>query len=294
MNEHRNSGVGLLQMVIALGLIAVLMAILLPQLSNVASNKPTSVKSQAKDTQSLYGVMQGLAVLSGGGVNEMPLPSKLDRRNDTVPATSFAGPGGVDPGKDTSANFFSVLIYQGVVMPEQLFANGEPNFDIEVDRDYQRGSPNAAENPARAQWDPAFSADFYSPQGGNLSFAMQCLKNEDRFTPPTAQPMFSHRGPEITQAPIYGNGYVDWIAADPASLTLDEQTGDWSGAIAYRDGHVVYEHTMHPLTYSTDSGATQLDLLFYDEFDDAKQLNAFLAIFVEAGEERGDFVGVWD
>ncbi|MFG0252262.1 MAG: hypothetical protein ACF8NJ_05245 [Phycisphaerales bacterium JB038] len=294
MNEQRNGGVGLLQMLIALGLIAVLMAILLPQLSNVASNKPGSLKSQTKDSQNLYGIMQGMATLSGGGVNEMPLPSTLDRRHDTVPATPFAARGGEDPGKDTSANFFSVLIYQRVVVPEQLVANGEPNFDIERDRDYQYAGPNAAVNPNGAHWDPGFSADFNSAVGGNLSFAMQCLKNEDRYIPPSGRPMFSHRGPEITQAPTYSGGYVDWIAKDPASLTLDEQTGEWSGAIAYRDGHVDYEHNMHPLTYTTDSGATQLDLLFYDEFDDEEQINAFLGIFVEAGEERGDFFGVWD
>jgi type II secretory pathway pseudopilin PulG len=294
MKQQRNRGVGLLQMLIALALIAVLMAILLPQLSNVASNKPGSLKSQTKDTANLYGIMQGLATMTGGGINEMPLPSELDRRHDTVPATQFAATGGVDPGKDTSANFFSVLLYQRVIVPQQLVANGEPNFDIVVDSDYQYGSPRAAENPGRAQWDPAFSADFYSNQGGNLSWAMQCRRNEDTFANPAAQPMFSHRGPEITQAPTYSGNDVIWDPADPASLTLDPQSGTWSGGIAYRDGHVEYESSIAPTSYLNDAGVSQPDVLFYDEFDDPADINVFLSIFVDAGPERDDYYAIWD
>ncbi len=293
MLRHRACGFGLLQLLISLALIAILAAILLPQLANVASNNPTSVKSRTKDTTNLYGVMQGLATLSGGGINEVPMPSTLDRRHDTVPATQFAGAGG-DPGKDTSANFFSVLIYQRVVDPRQLVANGEPNFDIQADQDYQYVGPRTAANPGRAQWDPAFSADFTSQQGGNLSWAMQCPRAEDRFTNPSAQPMFSHRGPEITQTPTYSGGYVNWTPANPASLTLDPQAGGWSGGVAYRDGHVEAIDNLFPVSYATDTGASQPDLLFYDEFDDPEDINAFLSIFVDAGPQRDDYFAIWD
>ena len=287
-------GFGMIELLVVLVIIVIGMAIMLPQLSNVAGNKPSSVKSRTKDMTNLYSIQQAVSTLSGGVIDEIPMPSEIDRNNATVPATRFAKRNGVDPGKDTSDNFFSMLIFERVVDPRQLVAPSEPNLDINVDEDYQYAGPPTAVDPNNARWDPAFSADFTSSEGGNLSYAMQCPQNKDRNGHPSSQPMFSHRGPEIIDPPIYSGNSVQWDPADPSSLTLDPDTGEWSGGVVYKDGHAETVSDIYPGHYVNDASQTVPDLLFYDEPDDPDGTNAFLSIFVEAGAERQDFYSIWD
>ncbi|MCK4872424.1 MAG: prepilin-type N-terminal cleavage/methylation domain-containing protein [Phycisphaerales bacterium] len=295
MTRTHKRGLGMIELLVVMVILIIVAAIALPMLSKIGGSGPSSVKSQTKSQMDLYGLQQGVSVVSqGGDFDQMPLPSELDRNHDTVPATRFAKPNGVDPGKNTTANMFSILIYDRVILPEQCFWTAEPNLSITLDNNYQWGSPREAENPGRARWDPAFSADFESPEGGNVSYAQQRPLPSHTTGPPSGRPMFSHRGPLLDGEPVISGTSVSWNPSNPNSYTLDRNTRMWSGAIVYADGHVSLENTIYPTRYVADDGATLPDVMFYDEPDDGRAINAYLSIFVEAGESRDDFFAIWD
>ena len=70
----------------------------------------------------------------------------------------------------------------------------------------------------------------------------------------------------------------------------------WTGNIGYNDNHVKFEQSMSPeeVSYLTGAGTVRADVIFYDEPDDPGGLNAFLSIFVTAGETREAFRAIWD
>jgi hypothetical protein len=288
-------GFGLVQLLVVIVIMAVGMALILPQLSNVAGTQKTSQKQKLKATTNLRGIQQGVATLTTmGGTAGLPRPSDIDRDHGTVAATPFAKRNGVDPGKDTTANIFSFLIYERVVVLEQVIDGAELNPYIVRDDDYQFGSPRTAAEPGRARWDPAFSADFTQGSEGNVSYANQRPISFGRNMHPSSQPMFSHRGPQLASPPMATGTTVSWTAANPLSYTLDQETGSWSGGIVYADGHVDYIYDVAPVTYVNDAGETLADVLFYDEEDAPDGLNAFVSIFLDAGEEPADFYEIWD
>lgn len=242
---------------------------------------------QLKDAAQVRWHAQGIAIWAGSNQNRFPLPSALDKDNATIATDA--------PRKDTTANVLSVLIYNSHITTEACINPAEANARVQQMPHYTFNAPSAAARPAEALWDPAFSADFTSAQGGNTSYATMAMTRErlDCFASLYSGTDFAivgNRGPELLikkrKAPE-----VDITLKDPASTTLlmHGPRTTWEGNIAYADGHVNFETLLAPdaVEYRNGQGTAWRDALFFDEGDDRSRLNAFLGIFVNKAEGVG-------
>lgn len=252
-----------------------------------------------KDLSQLRGLLYGLEYWAKSNGDRYPLPSALDTQGWTVPEVGGA--------KDTTANIYSVLIYNGILPPDMFVSSKETNPNIVADDDYAYESPRAAVDPSRALWDPAFSADFTGPGKGNASFAhMPPVGARAELWRPNGSAQWravvGNRGPRISSVAYQDDGDPDPTLANPASNTLrmNGLGGEWGGYIGFADGHVDYCDDMiggdmaDMPTFRDAGGVERPDVLFFDEPEDSAGTNNFLGIFTRAGPEPGDLSAIWD
>ncbi|MBY0308894.1 MAG: hypothetical protein K2Q09_09150 [Phycisphaerales bacterium] len=291
-------------------------------LGAAAARGPRDRANQVKDATQVRVITQAMIIFATGNKDAYPLPSALDRNNDTVKDQGRA--------KDTTANIFSILIFNSSISPEIAVSPVETNAKIREHKTYDNGAPKAAVRPNNALWDPAFSADFTSEKGGNFSYAHlepsgaaigadAGRANRWSNTFNAEEAVLCNRGPEMTSVayadlprgmkqkhepdpakPTYGN---------PASNTfsfykgLQQRPGTWwSGNVAYNDNHVDFIGDYLSPGQPVVSGARYLnskeswmpDMAFFDEPDDPKGVNNFLGVFTKAGEKPSEFKAIWD
>ena len=246
------------------------------------------------DATCTRGVEQAMTVWANQNENQLPLPSRIDISDATILAPARS--------KDTTANILSMLLFAGHVSNEILVSQAEVNPRIRVFERYQFDDPIGAANPSNALWDPAFSVDFTSPQGGGLSYGLiPPLPNRLSTWTVSSKPLraiVGNRGPEITR--------VEYQPPDPTptctfgqtrsnSFRIHGPSRSWEGNIAYCDGSVQYERSIANLMVRniTINGHRVHDVLFTDE-DEPTHTNSFLGIFIRAGEDPADFQAIWD
>lgn len=283
---------------LAIILVAVIVvAIMLP-----AMNPPRVHNRQLKCSTQARSVVQAMVTWANNNQGNYPLPSLLDVENNTVAEQGST--------KDTSANFLSLLIFNGHISAEILVSPSESSPNIETDTDYQLTNPTAAVNPEKAMWDPAFNADFTDPaRKGNLSYAHlppagpRLERWKDTFV--STEAVFGNRGPRYqgTTYPTSGRWTLtnDQFGTGSNTLLIHGGRSTWEGNIGYNDGHVSFETKPNPdyVTYQrTVVGKPKPvptpDNFFVDEYDDAVGNNAFLSIFKTAGPSTADFKAIWD
>lgn len=248
------------------------------------------------DSSQIRGIQQGLELWSQANQGRYPLPSLLDKADTTVALK----PGEDPTTKDTTAAIVSILIYENYFGPEICISPAESNGNVTQDNDYQYSEPKAAADPKLALWDPAFSADFTSAQGGNLSYALASTSGprlahwKSDFS--TAPPVIGNRGPRIGAVAKAASPRVQ-PDFNPASNTLliHGARTTWEGNIAYSDCHVEYHSTLWGSgTYADAAGTTWDDVFFVDETDDASGLNNYLGIFTRAASGPPATQPIWD
>ncbi len=247
---------------------------------------------QFKDESQIRGVTQSMIIFAGNNGDNFPLPSSLDRRNETTAEVGAA--------KDTTANIFSLLISQGFVPTEMLVSPAEVNPRIKVFPDYAFYRPARAVDPKNAYWDPAFSADFTNGHTGNTSYATMCLTPERRAlwkSNNQRNPIVGNRGPHVSKVEIGSDGKPS-ATLDPAAsntLKIHGKPDTWEGVIGFADNSAEYVQTMSPkLQYTTSDKTKRADVLFFDEPDDASKTNAFLTITIKGGAKPEDMKWIWD
>lgn len=268
-----------------------------------------------KDSTQLRGITQAMTVWANSNNGEYPLPSAIDIADLTVAEKGRA--------KDTTANIFSMLIWNGNISPEMCICPQESNTGaMQKNETYQYTAPPTAVDPANALWDPAFSADFTPGSISNFSYAHlqpsgirgsaatpstgRLQKWRDTFDPSEA--VLGNRSPELSAVSISGKPTAESsykpIIKNPASNTFLIHGGrsTWEGNVAFNDGHVEFITKLSPFRPSaakatpsyTSPAGPRLDTIFFDEPDDAAQTNTFLGVFTTAGEKPADFKAIWD
>jgi hypothetical protein len=247
---------------------------------------------QLKDSSQVRGVLQALVLFALSNNDIYALPSAIDIENDTVPELGTA--------KDTSASIYSLLMWSGLVTKELLVSPAETG-NVKMYQGYESSSPQAAVNPAKALWDPAFRADFTGKEPGGVSYAHMLpggtRKQQWANTFNNTQVAVSNRGPRINSITYNDDGSIDTIDSDKDSVTYQfHGRPTWTGNIGYNDNHVKFEQSMSPkeITYQNAQGKVMADTIFYDEPDDPAGTNAFLSLFITAGDTRSDFTSIWD
>ncbi len=331
-NANSRRGNSIVHVVIAVAAVGFVVLILIIALGAVimlpALGKARQSARQLKDATQVRGIHQAMVTWAGSNKDSYPLPSQLDRMGATVaPAAAGGGKPGAkgdgepDPqrAKDTTANIYSVMIWNNVLTPGIMVSPAEANSNIVTMDTYNNASPAKAVNPASAQWDPAFSADFTAGQG-NTSYAHSQPSGQlvspdpklkgapsgrladwrDTYEATTA--IISFRAPQFQADTAAGPNTVSAVFANPASISMSAfgYGREWRGSIAFNDNHVEFNtiasgtpHTTSK-TYRTAAGKQIADSIFFNESDDAAQTNNFLGIFITAGEKPADFKPIWD
>lgn len=265
---------------------------------------------QLKDAVQIRGIVQAMVIFAHNNKSQYPLPSTIDAGDATIALGE--GEAAKSPfTKNTTANIFSILIFNGNVSTETCISPAEVNKRITADNDYAFASPPTAAKPAAALWDPAFSADFSRRvPGGNFSYAhlipggKRIARWADTFS--TTEAVMGNRGPQILEVGTDAAGEPTAKLRNEKSKTLrihgDPKT--WEGNIAYNDGHVNFETRTAPvgITYpvkAIDEKGAEItrptpDNLFFDEKNDASMNNAFLGVWIGAGKDVHQFRGIWD
>lgn len=257
-----------------------------------------------KDSTQVRGIHQAFVLFATNNADAYPLPSRLDRSDATISAPAAT--------KNTTANIYSLLVYQGMIAPEMLICPAEVNRAIRIKEDYEYENPKAAAVPANALWDPSLSVNFTAGKShasyAHLQPAGDRLKRwSNTFNADEA--VLTLRGPEIANVergqPTPEGMPVTPTLANAKSNTLDifGEGKAWAGNVVMNDNsaHFMTRYAKgESLTperspvYAAKDGSKVVDLWNHDEQDDPDSTNNFLAIFTKAGAKPADFKVIWD
>ncbi len=160
-----------------------------------------------------------------------------------------AGVGPEDVTQNTTANFYSMLIAQNYVTPEQCIGPTEPSGRVVICEGYDWSlfKPDAG-----IYWDPGFQADL--SQLSNTSYAHLPL-----FPPASRSRHWGSDGD--ADVPLVGNRGPRG-GKDAASITyaIHDPRDQWVGHVGYRDNHVELIGTFTPRgadnIFAYDDGVT--------------------------------------
>lgn len=260
----RRTGFSLMGMLISLVCMLVLTVILMNSMNTTVTGNGEATPGSAWGLQNqiqLQTMVHGMIADSFGRENEFLVPSVLSES--------------LDDQENTSANFWSAMISQNIVSPEQLIAKGDNGWVEKASYDWL--AVNARDGTF---WDPNFSTDFN--EMSNVSFAHMPLygKRLDRWWRNDARGIF----------PIIGNRGPQHGQVQTDSFTLDKD-GQWRGWVCFSDGSIQwYKETTAPIKWTRTDGVSS-DNLFMIEGGDNKD-DAILGVTVEMNE-RGPVLQ-WD
>lgn len=148
----------LIELLVVIAIIALLIGILLPALG-----KARASARQIKDSTQIRGVHQGMVLFAQSNGDLYPIPSSMDKANQTVVATA---------AKDDPGAVLSALIFSNFFSPELCVSPAEQSAQIAIDTNYYLAIPPAAKSSTtgtnattQALWDPEF---YGSPAEGHF------------------------------------------------------------------------------------------------------------------------------
>ncbi|HYE62653.1 MAG TPA: hypothetical protein VD997_11715 [Phycisphaerales bacterium] len=257
-----------------------------------ALSKARASARQIKCATMVRGISQGLIMFAQGNEDSYPRPSRLDKENTTINAAAHE--------KDTTDNIISVMIYNGFFGPELCVTPAEVNKNIKMMKDYAYASPASAATPQQALWDPAFNADFTSPDGGHLSYAHLMPSRSRRHiwtnSFSSTEAAVGNRGPRIEALERRAERDVPVLPEKSHTYRIHGANSTWEGNVAFNDNHVEFMTTMYApgAEYLDPERVKKPDNFFYDENDDPADSNLVLGIYTRAGITTDHFKGIWD
>ena len=283
----RSTGFTLIELLVVMGIIALLLAILLPALSKARANT-----KRVKCSTQLNQIHKGFQWSSRDNEGIFPTPGLADRW--PVGGVNNPGKGAEDITQNHHAAVYALGIMQSAFPTDVLVTPAEVSTSVLVMANYNFESYNPLGNNDQF-WDPNFQANLATGQLSNLSYGTLQLTGgrkakQWRDTLDSRFAVVANRG--VINGSILP---TDYNASKTLQIHGDAKA--WEGNVCFNDGHVTFERNFQPdgISQFTQGATTIQDNIFRDD-PEATTNDAFLTMChsVTGGGTTYTFNITWD
>lgn len=255
-SNGRRSGFTLIELLVVMGIIALLLAILLPAL-----NRARATTKRVKCATQVQQIHKGFLTLAREYNGIFPTPGLIDRL--PVNGQNRPGAGNEDVSQNDHAKLYAACVAQNAFSTEILVTPAEVSANVLIMANYNHEAYQPITNDQ--YWDPTFQADLRPGQLAHVSYGTLELNGQRkakqwRDTLDSKFVVLANRG-------VQNGDYTASVYNNSKTLQIHGGAKEWDGNICFNDGHVIYDKKFQPdgIVQFTSGGTTVDDNIFLDD-----------------------------